>query len=97
MDDPYIDSASLSDLRGLLHIYPQLQQIAGAIAEFRVVLDANLAVRDLLHKHNNPHIEQTALEECIKSSVMQVCAPAWLDQEMTKSAIPAGCPEERYS
>jgi len=87
-DDPFIDSASLSDLRSLLSFYPQLQQIAGAIAEFRVVLDANMAVSDLLHKYKKPDSKQTALEECIKSSVMQVYAPAWLDREMTKSAIP---------
>lgn len=88
MEESYIDSASLAELRSFLEIYPQFRQITGPIAEFRVVLDANAAVSDLLHKHRHPHIAQTALEECVKSSVMRVYAPAWLDREMTGSTIP---------
>jgi len=41
-----------------------------------------------LHKYKKPHIRQTAIEEAIKSSVLVLYAPFWLDDEMTRSAIP---------
>jgi len=78
----------LANLRVFLKTYPELQQMTGEVARFCVVLDANAAVSDLLHKHSKPHLPQTALEECIKSSVIEVYAPTWLDREMTESAIP---------
>ncbi len=81
-------SASLVDLRRFLEVYQPLQPVVGEIAQFRVVLDANIAIADLLFKYKNPEVKQTAIEECIKSSAMPVYAPLWLNQEMIESAIP---------
>lgn len=87
-DEAYIDSEILASLRVFVGLYPSLAQVAGPIAQYKIVLDANIAVGDLLHKYKNPHIRQTALEETVKSSAIELHAPSWLDKEMTVSAIP---------
>ena len=85
---PYYDSELLSTLRQFLGIYPALKSLTGPLAQFTLVIDANIAVQDLIHKHKHPHIRQTALEETVKSSAIRLCAPTWLDREMVGSTIP---------
>ena len=87
-EGPYPDSELLASLRRFLKVYPALQNLAGPLAQFTLVIDANVAVQDLIYKHRNPHIRQTALEETVKSSAIRLCAPTWLDREMVGSTIP---------
>lgn len=84
----YLDSAILNSLRGLIELYPALQQATGQLPRYDIVLDANIAIGDLLHKHQNPHLKQTALEEVVKSGVVRLYAPSWLETEMLSSTIP---------
>jgi hypothetical protein len=87
-DEFYIDSAQLGAFRAFLDLHPEIKKIVGEIFQFCIVLDANMAIGDLLHKYKKPHIQKTALEECMQSSVIRVCAPRWLDTEMVQSTIP---------
>ena len=87
-EDRYIDSEILASLRGFVELHPTLQQLTGPIARFKIVLDANMALADLLHKHSHAGQRRTALEEAVKSSTIELHAPAWLDKEMIGSAIP---------
>jgi predicted nucleic acid-binding protein len=87
-ETPYLDSEHLASLRQLLEIYPALQNLAGRLAQYTLVIDANIAVQDLIHKYRHPHIRQTAIEETVKSSAIRLCAPTWLDREMVGSTIP---------
>ena len=57
-------------------------------ARFKVVLDANIAIADLLHKLKTPGLRQTAIEECARAGTLEVYAPRWLDEEMKDRAIP---------
>jgi hypothetical protein len=82
-NDLYLDSAILASLRAFVMIRPALQQVAGPIAQFKVVIDANMAVSDLVRKYRNPNLRMTAVEEVVKSSAMEVHAPTWLEEEMT--------------
>lgn len=87
-EEPYLDSAKLAELRQFVETYPSLEGTLGKIAEFKVVIDANIAIQDLLHKYQNPHHGQTAIEETFKSSTLKLYAPRWLDTEMVSSTIP---------
>ncbi|BDW94342.1 hypothetical protein MACH10_00270 [Thalassospira tepidiphila] len=52
------------------------------------MLDANIAIRDLLYnKYRKPHLKQTTLEEVVKSGVVRLYAPSWLEAEMLSSTI----------
>ncbi|WP_278360417.1 hypothetical protein [Thalassospira xiamenensis] len=84
----YLDSAILNSLRQLIELHPALEQATGQLPRFDIVLDANIAIGDLLYKHQNPHIEQTALQEIVKSGVVRLYAPSWLETEMLSSTIP---------
>ena len=88
LDERYVDSEILATLRVFVGLYPALRQVAGPIAQFKIILDANMAVADLIHKYRHPHLRQTAIEETIKSSAIELHAPSWLDTEMIGSAIP---------
>jgi predicted nucleic acid-binding protein len=85
---PYLDSGTLASLRTFLEVYPDLEKIVGPIARYILVLDANIAASDLIHKYKNPYLKHTAIEETVKSSALELCAPIWLDHEMTESTIP---------
>lgn len=88
LNDSHVNSEILATLRVFLEIHPALLQVTGPIARYKIVIDANQAIGDLLHKYNNPHLPQTAIEEAVKSSAIELYAPTWLDQEMIESAIP---------
>ena len=87
-DNLYLDSKVLASLRIFLELYPELEKLTGKIAQYKIVIDANAAISDLLHKHRNPHLKQTAIEEAAKSSAVELHAPTWLNTEMVESAIP---------
>ncbi len=87
-DDPYPDSKTLAELRAFVGLYPALEKATGPIAQFKIVIDANMAISDLLYKHKHPHISQTAIEEVAKSSAVELHAPVWLNEEMVGSTIP---------
>ncbi|MEQ8694494.1 MAG: hypothetical protein RIC85_04100 [Gammaproteobacteria bacterium] len=87
-DGNYLDSEILGTLRPFLELYPTLKQLTGQIAQFKIVIDANMALADLLHKHAHAGLRQTAIEEAVKSSAIELHAPTWLDKEMIGSAIP---------
>ncbi|MDG4719710.1 MULTISPECIES: hypothetical protein [Thalassospira] len=93
----YLDSAILSSLRQLIDLHPALEQATGQLPRFDIVLDANIAIGDLLHKHQNPHLEQTALQEVVKSGVVRLCAPSWLETEMLTSTIPQVSQKKKIS
>jgi hypothetical protein len=84
----YIDSAALARFRDLITAHPTWRAIGGDLLRYSVVIDANIAIADLLHKHKFPR-RQTAIEETIKAGVLCVHAPRWLDKEIMNSAIPA--------
>jgi len=84
----YLDSAILNSLRQLIELHPALEQATGQLPRFDIVLDANIAIRDLLYKYRKPHLKQTTLEEVVKSGVVRLYAPSWLEAEMLSSTIP---------
>jgi hypothetical protein len=97
--ESYLDSEILAGLRKFAELYPAIRQVVGTIAQFKVVLDANMAVAELNHKLKKPQLRQTALEEAVKASAVELHAPLWLDREMTSSTIPQfaakrGIPEQ---
>lgn len=85
---PYFDSAALASLRELSAVQPAFAALGSNLLQYAVVIDANFAISDLLHKHRNPNRPRTAVEEALASSVLRIHAPRWLDAEMTGSAIP---------
>lgn len=85
---PYFDSAALASLRELSALQPAFAALGSNLLQYAVVIDANFAISDLLHKHRNPNRPRTAAEEALASSVLRIHAPRWLDAEMTGSAIP---------
>lgn len=96
-EKPLFTSDALAALRGFLAQSPELEKHLGKIAHFVIVLDANMAVGDLLHKAKNPGVEQTKIEEITKSSVMTLYAPTWLDEEMVSSTIPQAAKKSKVS
>ncbi len=88
IDEIYLDSEILADLRQLIKAYPAFERTVGKIAQFKIVIDANVAIADLLLKHKYPERRQTAIEETVKSSALSLHAPRWLDTEMVESTIP---------
>lgn len=87
-DEIFIDSKELASLRSLLEYQPEFKKLTGEIAQFKIVLDANAAIQDLLHKHRYPERGLTSLEEVTKASAVALYAPTWLDHEMVTSTIP---------
>lgn len=66
----YVDSASLKEIRNLLAFQPALQRTLGIPARLNVVLDANLAIADLLHKLKAHGLRQTAIEKCARAGTL---------------------------
>jgi predicted nucleic acid-binding protein len=57
----------------------------GQFAQFRVVIDANFVIRDLLQKIKYPGRGRTALEEVVRAGVLEVYAPRWLETDLTSA------------
>ena len=83
---PYeaIRSDTLVELRQFLSSYHQLRGIVGEIAQFRIVLDTNMALRDIMwlaKREDRPDL-QTSLLEAIHAETMEVFAPPQLLMEV---------------
>lgn len=92
----HIDSVALARFRELVAAHPTWRSIAGDLLQYAVVVDANIAIGDLLHKHKFPQ-RQAAIEETIRAGALRVHAPRWLDEEMKNSAIPAVAARRKIS
>lgn len=67
---------------------PALQASIGDIARFRLVVDANFVISELIHRVRHPERGASAFVELVKATLIEVFAPRWLETEMTTSAIP---------
>lgn len=77
-----IDTGAIAQLRKFLDGHPELLASVGQFAQFRVVIDVNFVVSDLLQKIKYPDRGNTALEELMHSTVLEVFAPRWLEKEL---------------
>lgn len=84
-NDYWLDSKEIVTFRRWLDQNPALLQTIQQFAQFRVVVDANVVVQDLIHKVKFPDRGNTALQELIQSSVLEVHAPRWLEQDLTSA------------
>lgn len=91
-----LDTAQIGPLRRLLEQLSPLQSLAADLVRFRVVVDANSVVQNLLYRVRYPERGPTALEEMVKATVIEVFAPRWLDREMA-SAIPQAAAKSSVS
>lgn len=79
-----ITSDQLPQLREFLSISPLLQEIFGETLQLRVVIDADIAQKEViwrLRKRRNP-TARTALHEAIDSGTIVALAPSFLEQEI---------------
>lgn len=93
---PY-DTAQLGPLRQVATQIPALRAAIGDIARFRLVIDANFVVQELIHRIRCPHHGASAFEELVKATVIDVFAPRWLEMEITTSAIPKAAKRSKVS
>ena len=82
-----VDSKVLAQVRELTASSSPWAKSFKNVVQFRLVIDANFVISDLLHKHRQP-AHNTAVEELIRATVFVVVAPRWLETEMVSSAIP---------
>lgn len=90
------DPAQLGQLRALLERPSFRPLLNSGLIRLRVVVDANCVVQSLIYLERHPACRATALEETVKSSVLEVHAPRWLDLEM-RSAIAQAAERRRLS
>src|SRR3990167_8375963 len=83
--DLRIDTINIRQLRTLLDSNRELLASIGQFAQFRVVIDANFVIRDLLQKIKYPGRGRTALEEVVRAGVLEVYAPRWLETDLTSA------------
>jgi len=96
-----IDTGLIGQLRQLLSQFPVLRHLLAELAQFRVILDANSMLQALMYRERHPDRGPTALEELIRSTILEVHAPRWLDTEMpsaiAQAAAKRGLSAERLS
>jgi predicted nucleic acid-binding protein len=90
------DTIQLGPLRQVIASIPALQETIGGIATFRLVVDANFAIQELIHRIKCPQHGPSAFEELVKATVIEAHAPRWLDTEMV-TAIPKAARRSRVS
>jgi predicted nucleic acid-binding protein len=78
------DTSQIGRLRELLERFSTLKQIVGDFVRFRVVIDANFVIQELIQRVRFPE-RCTALEELIQATVIDAYAPRWLDEEMVSA------------
>lgn len=78
------DTATLAQLRQWLERNPALYAQVGSIARFKVVIDANFVIADVMYRVKNPHRGGGVLTELIRSTVVEAHAPRWLETEIQK-------------
>lgn len=93
---PRFDTAQLGPLRSVIARLPALQACIGNIVQFRLVVDANFVIQELIHRIRRPDHGPSAFEELIKATVIDVYAPRWLDMEMV-TAIPKAAKRSKVS
>lgn len=84
-----IPSDQLPFLREFLSMSPALQKIFGELIQLRIVIDADIAQKELiwrLSKRRNP-TARTALNEAIDSGVVVAFAPTFLEEEIRDHVI----------
>jgi predicted nucleic acid-binding protein len=91
------DTAQIGPMRKFVAQIPALQASIGNIAQLRLIVDANFVVGELIYRVRHPHRGATALEELVKSTVIEAFAPRWLDTEMTTSTIPKAAKRSKVS
>lgn len=91
------DTGQLGVLRQVIARIPALQASIADIATFRLVVDANFVIQELIHRIRCPHHGASAFEELVKATVIDVFAPRWLDTEVTTSAIPKAAKRSKVS
>jgi hypothetical protein len=93
------DTSQIGRLREILERFSTLKQIVGDFVRFRVVIDANFVIQELIQRVRFPE-RCTALEELILATVIDAYAPRWLDEEMvsavTQQRPSERCPERLY-
>jgi predicted nucleic acid-binding protein len=82
---PRFDTAQIGPLRIALTKLGALKSGIGDFVRFRVVVDANFVIQELIQRIRHPE-RRTALEELIGATIIEAHAPRWLDHEM-ESAI----------
>ena len=101
-----IPSDQLPQLREFLSISPLLQEIFGETLQLRIVIDADIAQKELiwrLRKRRNP-TARTALHEAIDSETIVALAPSFLEQEIkdhiaeiaARANVPVSCAVEEW-
>lgn len=68
----------------------------GQFAKFRVVIDANFVIGDLIQQVRFPERGMTALEELVRATVIEAFAPRWLEADIA-SAIPQVAAKRKLS
>jgi len=96
-----IRSDMLRPIREFAATIPWMREM-GLPVQFRVVIDANVVLSDLLwltRKRSNPHA-RTGLQEVVDAGTLLAIAPSWLDQEVREHAgemaARAGVSVEQY-
>jgi predicted nucleic acid-binding protein len=82
-------------LRAWLARNSQLVTSIGQFAQFRLVVDANIVIQELVQRVRFPE-RGTALEELIRATIVVLHAPRWLATEM-ESAIPQVASKRKLS
>lgn len=82
--------------RRWLDANPALLNSIKQFAQFRVVVDANIVIQDLIHRVKFPERGNTALQELVQSTVIEAHVPRWLETEMA-SAIPQAAERQSLS
>jgi predicted nucleic acid-binding protein len=91
------DTGQIGPLRKLLEQVPSLRASMGDFVRFRLVVDANFVIQELIHRIRAPHHGASAFEELVKATVIDVFAPRWLETEMVSSAIPKAAKRRKVS
>jgi predicted nucleic acid-binding protein len=84
-DTPRFDTAQIGPLRDVLTKFG-LKSGIGDFVRFRVVVDANFVIQELMQRVRYPE-RRTALEELIRATVIDAYAPRWLDCEMESAIV----------
>ena len=81
-----IPSGNLKSIRSIFEHMPQLEKLTGGAVQFRVIVDANIIIRELLWlvgKRKNPNAT-TQLQEVVAADTIILHAPVYLEAEVMK-------------
>lgn len=86
----------IRQLREWLSRYPSMMESIGQFAKFRMVVDANFVIRNIVQHVRYPERGTTALEEMIQATIIEVHAPVWLETEVA-AVIPKIAAQRKLS